>query len=207
MLTRLAVLGRARYRAVRPIRTRSDLLRLLTTRIALVPIAALAVILAGIGDFAGITVVRVDAAEHPAVDGDRVLDNDMARPAVARTVAAVADDLAVVLGEEVLDTYRAAAVELEDLVFGPEGTATVDVGCAGGLLQGCGVLADVFPPDVVEGAFTQLEPAVDLSRVDTYQVPLQWTPSAWLFPIMTLESVAPFSRMNMASFSPVSDWP
>lgn len=38
----------------------------------------------------------------------------------------------------------------------------------------------------------------------TNQVPLQWIPSAWPGPRITFLILAPFSRMNMASFSPVS---
>lgn len=50
----------------------------------------------------------------------------------------------------------AAAVELEDLVAGVEGTAAVDVRGSAGLLEGCGVFADVGPPDVVQGAVDQV---------------------------------------------------
>ena len=38
------------------------------------------------------------------------------------------------------------------------------------------------------------------------EVPLQWAPSAWEAPMITFERVAPSSRMNMASSSPVSFW-
>lgn len=148
----LTVRRRPGHRAIGAIRTRSDLRRLLATRVALVPITALSIILASIGDLESIAVVGVDATENTAIDSHRILDNDVAGPAVARAVTAAANDLAIVLSEEVLDAHRASTVELEDLVGGLESTAAIDVRGAGGLLERRGILADIFPPDVVERA-------------------------------------------------------
>lgn len=114
--------------------------------------AALALVLARVGDGADVTVVVVDTAKLTTVLGDDALDVDVAGATVALAVAAVADQLAVVLDVEVVDVQSAAAVELEDLVLGAEGTATVDGGGTGLLLEGGGVLADVGPPDVGQGA-------------------------------------------------------
>lgn len=75
----------------------------------------------------------------------------MAWPAVAGAVSAGAGELAVVVDVEVFDIHGAFAIELEDFVGGFLGAAADDVGCAGGLLEGCGVLADVQPPDVLDG--------------------------------------------------------
>lgn len=70
------------------------------------------------------------------------------RPAIPARAIQLAD----VGGIEVLDGDQTPAVVLEDFVAGTAGTAAVDVGGSGGLAEGGGVLADVGPPDVVEGA-------------------------------------------------------
>lgn len=149
---RLALLSKALSSAELAIRSRADLLRLAPVIIPLKQIAALPLALARVDNRAGVAVVGVNTAQHTTVDGDGALDVDVARAAVAVAVAATADELAVVLGVEVGDDDVAAAVELEDLVRGREGAAAVDVGGAGLLLEGRGVLADILPPDVVEGA-------------------------------------------------------
>ena len=94
--------------------------------------------------------VGVDADELAAVDGRDALHGDGAR-AVAATVAARAVHFAVVLGVEVLDIDRAAAVVLDHFVRGVEGAAADDVGCAVAL-DADRVFADVFEPEVLEGA-------------------------------------------------------
>lgn len=115
----------------------------------------------------------VDAAKLATVLGDNALDVDVAGAAVALAVAAVADQLAVVLDVEVVDVQRAAAVELENLVLGAEGTTTVDGGGTRLLLEGGGVLADVGPPDIVQGAGGCVSCGVGVGEIGTYQVPLQ----------------------------------
>lgn len=149
---RLAVLRKALDGAELIVGPRANLLGLAPVIIPLEPVTALPIVLARVGDGAGVPVVGVDTAKHPAVNGNRVLDDDVARAAVAVAVAAAADKLAVVLGVEVRDDDVAAAVELEDLVVGVEGAAAVDVRGARLLLEGRGVLADGLPPDVVKGA-------------------------------------------------------
>lgn len=148
----LAALGEARGRAVLAVGPGAQLLGLLAARVALVQVARLVVVLARVGDGARVAVVGVDTAQDAAVLGDDVLDDDVARPAVVLAVAAGARQLAVVAGEEAVDDDGAAPVELEDLVRGVEGAAAVDVRGAARLLEGRGVLADVGPPDVVQGA-------------------------------------------------------
>jgi hypothetical protein len=77
---------------------------------------------------------------------------DLARAlAVALAVAARAVDFAVVLGVEVDDVHRAAAVVLDDLVRRVVGAAADDVGRAVAL-EADGVFADVFEPDEFEVA-------------------------------------------------------
>lgn len=205
----LALLREALSSAELAIRPRANLLRLAPVIIPLVQIAALPITLARVDNRAGISVVGVNTTQDAAVNGNGSLDVDVARPAVSVAVTAAADQLAVVLGVEVGDDDVATAVELENLVRCREGAAAVDVRGAGLLLEGGGVLADILPPDVVEGA------GVGVSRVlgrwgeeragEAHQVPRQWIPSAWPGPRMTLEMVAPSSRTNMASSSPVSD--
>lgn len=148
----LTASSKPRGRAVGPIGPGPDLGGLGAARVARVPVARLVVVLARVDDLARVAVVGVDAAQHAAVDGDRVLDDDVARLAVVGAVAAAARELAVVVGVEALDLDSAEAVELEDLVGGLEGAAAVDVRGSRALLEGRGVLADVGPPDVVEGA-------------------------------------------------------
>ncbi len=80
----------ARDLAVSPIRPRTNLGRLGATVVTRIPVARLAVVLAAVGDDAGITVVGVDAAEDAAVDGDHVVDDDVAGTAVGFAVAAAA---------------------------------------------------------------------------------------------------------------------
>lgn len=128
--------GEAADNAVLTIRAGRDLLRLLAGVVAGVLVADLVLVLAAVGDGARVPVVCVDAAEHAAVAGEDVVHDDVPGAAVAAAVAAAADDLAVVLGVEVLDVERAEAVELEDLVVGLEGAAADDVGSAAGLLDG-----------------------------------------------------------------------
>jgi hypothetical protein len=129
----------------------ANLLGLVAGVVALVAVAALAVILARVGDGAGVAIVCVDAAEDAAVDSDDVVDDDVARPAVAVAVAAAAGELAVVLDVEVGYGDGADAVDLDDLVVGRECAAARD-GQVAVLLEGDGVLADVLPPDIGDGA-------------------------------------------------------
>lgn len=148
----LTVLSEAAGSAVLSIRASANLRGLLAAGIALEAIAGLALVLTSVDNLAGISVVGVDAAEDTAVDSHRVLDDEVTGTTVALAVTAAARELAVVVGIEVLDVDGAAAVELEDLVAGVESATAVDVGSSAGLLEGCGVFADVGPPDVVQGA-------------------------------------------------------
>ena len=89
----LAGLRGAFHSAEFAVGARADLLWLITSVVALVPVARLSVILAGVRDLAGITVVGVDAAEDATVDGDRILDDNVPRAAVAIAVTAAAHNL------------------------------------------------------------------------------------------------------------------
>jgi hypothetical protein len=97
-----------------------------------------------------VTQVRINTNQFTTVDGRHALHGDGAR-AVAATVAARAVNFAVVLGVKVLDVDRAAAVVLDHFVGGVEGAAADDVGRAVAF-DADGVFADVFEPEVFEGA-------------------------------------------------------
>jgi hypothetical protein len=98
--------------------------------------------------------VGVDANELATVPGDHAAHIDLARAvAVALAVTARAVHLAVVLGIEIDDVDGAAAIVLNHFVGGVVGATTDDVGGAVAL-EGDGVLADVFKPDVLEVAGT-----------------------------------------------------
>ena len=119
---------------------------------ALVALALSLSIKAVVGVSSLIAQVGVDAHELATVLSNDASHVDLARAlAVALAVAARAVDLAVVFSVEVDDVHGAAAVVLDDLVRGVVGAAADDVGGAIAL-EGDGVFADVFEPDVFEVA-------------------------------------------------------
>src|SRR5258706_5840683 len=104
--------------------------------------------------------VDVDPGDHLRRPGGDVVDHDVALERVG-AVAAGAVELAGVLHVEAGDVDRAVAVVLEHLVAGGPGAAADDVaGAAAGAHEGRGVLADVLPPDVLDGAGTEAVNAV-----------------------------------------------
>ncbi len=140
--TPLARVGNASGDAVGAVGPAADLGGLSATVVARIAVAVLGVVLAAVGDDAGVAVVGVDAAQDAAVDGLNVVHDEMASPAVVGAVAAAAGHLAVVVGVEVLDADGSEAVELDDLVRGVERPAANDVRSAAGLLEGAlGMLA------------------------------------------------------------------
>lgn len=86
-------------------------------------------------DCAGVAIVGVDAADDATINGDDVVECKLARAAVTAAVAAASSNLAIVVGVEVLHGDRSAAVELDDLVRGFEGTSSVYIGRATRLLE------------------------------------------------------------------------
>lgn len=95
--------------------TGADLLRLLARVVALVLVARLVLVLTAVGDCASVAVVGIDAAEHAAVAGDHVVDDDVASAAVAAAVAAGAYDFAVVCCVEVFDVEGSFGYRLDIL--------------------------------------------------------------------------------------------
>jgi len=134
------------------VRSTPDFLRLGSARVARVSIAELRFALAGVADLACVAVVLVDATEYAARDRDDIVEDDIAWPAVALAIAARAHQLAVITREEVFYANRAATVELDDLVVSAESSAADYIRRAVRLLESQGVLADVRPPNVDEGA-------------------------------------------------------
>src|SRR5690606_17895026 len=101
----------------------------------------------------GVAPVGVDPGQDlGGAGGDAV--HDHVALVGAGAVAAGPVQLAGVVHLEVADGQRAGAVVLEDLVGGVLGAAAVDeVGGRGaGAAEGGGVLADIVPPDVPDGA-------------------------------------------------------
>ena len=83
-------------------------------------------------------------------------------------VTAATVKLAEVVDGEAGDLHGSAAVVLQDLVLGAEGSAARDGGRVAGflLLDGEGVLADGGPPDVGQLAGAHAVYAFDLVRAD-----------------------------------------
>lgn len=163
-------MSQPRHLAKLPIRTRANLCRLLAAVVACKPVARLAILLAAVRNGAGIAIVGIDATQNTPVDGDDVVHNKVACPAVVLAVAAAPGNFAIVLDIEVLDVDGPEPVELDHLVGSMESAATNDVACAAGLEERAkkgsvivpsfvrkwknlhGVLADVFPPNVDQSA-------------------------------------------------------
>ncbi|KAJ2901539.1 hypothetical protein MKZ38_001672 [Zalerion maritima] len=110
------VLGKIRHGAVRPIRARPDFRWLISVIVSLIPVAALSVVLAGVGNDAGVPIVSIDATKHAPVDGDDTIDDDVPRAAIVGAVTARSDQLAVAARVEVGSAEGAESVELQDLV-------------------------------------------------------------------------------------------
>lgn len=89
----LTILADVLRSAVHSVGTRAGLGGLLTRVVALVQVAVLGVVLAGVRDLAGITVVGVDTTEDAAIDSDRVRDLDVPGAAVLIAVTAAANKL------------------------------------------------------------------------------------------------------------------
>jgi hypothetical protein len=94
-----------------------------------------------------VAVVWVDDAHTGSVDGDDVLDRDVALRLVEAVTARLVEG-AEVLGVEAGDVeFAPEAVVLEDFVLGVAGAAAEDAELRVEAFGGEGVFADVFPPD------------------------------------------------------------
>lgn len=139
------------------IRPTTNLLRLITRIISLKQLTRISRVAARRGDITRIAVVRVDPTQRPSINSNDIVEDDMPRPGVSFTVSTRSYDFAEVLSVEVRDGHSADAVDLDDLVCGCKGSAAGDGHVAVSLESG-GVLADILPPDVGDGAGA---PAVD----------------------------------------------
>lgn len=94
-----------------------------------------------------VAVVGVNYAHAGSIDGNDVLDGDVALGLVEAVAARLVEG-AECLGVEAGDVELAAqAVVLEDLVLGIAGAAANDTELGVEALGGQGVFADIFPPD------------------------------------------------------------
>jgi hypothetical protein len=94
-----------------------------------------------------IPIIRIDDAHTGSVDGDDVLDGDVALRLVEAVTAGLVEG-AEVLGVEAGDVeFAPEAVVLEDFVLGVAGAAAEDAELRVEAFGGEGVFADVFPPD------------------------------------------------------------
>ena len=117
-------------------------------------------------------------------------------------ISARAVQFAVVIDVEVDDVNGTAAVVLDDFVRSMVGSTTDDPALLASsiLLDGNSIFADILKPaiylvsQVSRWIYCSIHPMISLR--DTYtnssvQWPLQWTPSAWFLPMITLRRVAP----------------
>jgi len=119
---------------------------------------------AGAGDGSGTAEVGVDTGKDLSVVGLDVLDDDRAGDAVL-AVTAGAVELAEVHDGEAVNGDRALSVVLDDLVVSGLGTSALDHGVSV-TLEGKRILANVDPPDVLDGAGSLAVDALDLVLSD-----------------------------------------
>lgn len=119
---------------------------------------------AGARDGGLVALVGVDASQELAVVSLDVLDNNIAG-AHLLAVTASAVKLAEVDGSEAVDGDGTETVVLDDLVLGAGSTATADKSVAV-TLDGEGILADLLPPDVLDGARALAVNTLDLVGAD-----------------------------------------
>lgn len=111
-----------------------------------------------------VTLVGVDASEELAVVGLDVLDDNVAG-AHLLAVTARSVKLAEVNDSEAVDGDRTQTVVLDNLVIGASGTAALDESVTV-TLEGEGILADLLPPDVLDGARTLAVNTLNLVGAD-----------------------------------------
>lgn len=105
---------------------------------------------AGAGDGGDVALVGVDTGQDLSVVGLDVLDDNVAG-AHLLAVTARSVELAKVDNGEAIDGDRAETVVLDDLVRSTSGTTTADDSITV-TLEGESILADLLPPDVLDGA-------------------------------------------------------
>lgn len=131
----LATCAGSRNLAVCSVGPGANLARFSAARVASVPVAGLAAVLAAVSHGTCVTIIGVDATENTTTVGNHVVHDDVPRSAIVGAVATAASDLAIVVGVKVLDLHCASTVELDNLVRGVESTTSVDVRSSACLLQ------------------------------------------------------------------------
>lgn len=134
-------------------RADSGLLRLTATSAASVHLALGLGIRADVLEGRSVTVVGVDACEFATVDRGDALNVDVAL-ALLGAVSAGAVQLSIVLDVEVDDVHRTTAVMLDNLIRSVVRTTTNDPRLVASdiLLDGDGILTDIFEPDELKRA-------------------------------------------------------
>lgn len=111
-------------------------------------------------DGGDVTLVGVDTSEDLSVEGLDVLDDDVAG-AHLLAVTARSVELTEVDNSEAIDGDRSETVVLDDLVFSTSSTTALDESVTVAL-EGESILADLLPPDVLDGARTLAVNTLDL---------------------------------------------
>jgi len=150
-------------------RARANLGRLLAVVVGTLEVLANVLDAAGLDalESGSVAVVGVDTSKELALSGGDVREDDVAL-GLGLAVAAAAVKLAKVVNSEAGNRHGTAAVVLENLVLGAEGTTARDGGGLAGLLllDGEGVLAHGGPPDVGQLAATHAVDTLDLVGTD-----------------------------------------
>ena len=135
-----------------------------------------------------------------------VLDDNAARDGVLAVTARTVE-LAEVGNLETIDGDDSLTVVLNNLVGGRLSTSTLDHGVAI-TLQGKSILANIDPPDVLNGARSLAVNTLNLVYCCQYVFStLLWKYHGLPLPMMAFLRVPPFSTMKTASESPPSAWP
>jgi len=122
---------------------------------------------ASVFDRSGISIVGINSNQQISIFSSDTLDVDIAL-ALRLAIATAAVEFAKVLDVVVDDVYGAAAVVLDHFVGSVVGASADDPGLAAGLVvfDADGVFADVFEPDVFEGAVAVAVDAFGLVLAD-----------------------------------------
>lgn len=112
------------------------------------------------------TIVLVATSKQLSVLGHNTRHLNLALGLSRLAVTARPPQFAKVLNVEVLDDDLSTTVVLDDLVVGVLGASSGDVRGAGALLDGQSILADIFPPDVLDGAASETVDTLNLVLAD-----------------------------------------
>ena len=94
--------------------------------------------------------IYINSAQRSPIERRHIIHNDMSWPPIARAIPTRSNHLTVILCVKVGHRDCPASVELEYFVCCIESSAADYIGDLGAerLFEGCGIFADVGPPDV-----------------------------------------------------------